>query len=61
MFEIMLIIEGEKVVYHSYDSHVAPIKGDVITINDKEVFNVNKRLLGGVNGSNKIICFGTIE
>lgn len=61
MFEIMLIIEGEQVVYHSYDSNIAPVKGDMITIGEKEVFEVNRRLLGGLKDNNKIILFGTVQ
>ena len=61
MNEVMLIIEGEKVAYHLYKSNIQPIAGDVITISDNEVFTVKRRLLGGIDNSNKIICFGILE
>lgn len=60
MFEVMLIIEGEKVVHHSYNSRIAPISGDKVTIGETEVFEVKTRLLGGINNSDKIICIGSV-
>lgn len=60
MFDIMLIIEGTQVVHHSYLSRIAPITGDKITISEASVFEVKARLLGGVDQSDKIICFGNL-
>lgn len=56
----MLIIEGTQVVHHSYDSRITPIAGDMVTIGEKELFEVKRRLLGGLKDNNKVICFGII-
>lgn len=56
----MLILDGDQVVHHSYNSNIVPIAGDMITIGDTAVFSIKTRLLGGVDNSNKVICFGTL-
>lgn len=59
MKEYTINLFVDKQFIYTYKTSFVPMTGDLISLSDKEVFTVEKRMLPANNTSDVILLFGT--